>query len=40
VYEAGDATVTTWTYIWRDDNWALTAERVFPRGMRPLELDR
>jgi 3',5'-cyclic AMP phosphodiesterase CpdA len=40
VYEAADATVTAWTYIWRDDDWALTAERVFPRGMRPLELER
>jgi 3',5'-cyclic AMP phosphodiesterase CpdA len=40
VYEAAEATVTVWTYIWRDDDWALTAERLFPRGMRPLVTGR
>jgi 3',5'-cyclic AMP phosphodiesterase CpdA len=36
VYEAAEETVAVSTYIWRDDDWALTAERLFPRGMRPL----
>jgi len=27
------------TYIWRDDDWGLTAERVFPRGREPLEVE-
>jgi hypothetical protein len=40
VYGATEATVTVWTYIWRDDDWALTAERLFPRGLRPLETER
>jgi len=36
LYEARDRTISISTYIWRDDDWALTAERLFPRGMRPL----
>jgi hypothetical protein len=24
------------TYIWRDDDWGLTAVRTFPRGREPL----
>jgi 3',5'-cyclic AMP phosphodiesterase CpdA len=36
VYEAEDSTVAVSTYIWRESDWALTAERLFPRGMRPL----
>jgi 3',5'-cyclic AMP phosphodiesterase CpdA len=38
VYEAAEETVAVSTYIWRDGDWALTAERVFPRGMRPLRV--
>jgi 3',5'-cyclic AMP phosphodiesterase CpdA len=36
VYEAFDNAVLVQTYIWREDDWALTAERRFPRGRQPL----
>ena len=36
VYEPGESTLTINTYIWRDDDWGLTARRVFPRGLEPL----
>lgn len=39
VYEAGDAHLTATTYIWRDDDWALSAERRFPRGLKPLAVE-
>jgi 3',5'-cyclic AMP phosphodiesterase CpdA len=39
VYEADDDTMAVSTYIWRDDDWALTAKRLFPRGMRPLTVS-
>jgi 3',5'-cyclic AMP phosphodiesterase CpdA len=39
VYEAGESTIAISTYIWRDDDWALTARRLFPRGLRPLETE-
>jgi 3',5'-cyclic AMP phosphodiesterase CpdA len=39
VYEVGDDTLTVGTYVWRDDDWALTAERVFPRGREPLTTE-
>jgi len=38
VYEAGDAHLRVHTYTWRGDEWALTAERTFPRGREPLVL--
>jgi len=37
VYEAADTRLTISTYTWRADEWALTAERTFPRGREPLE---
>ena len=37
VYEVGAADIRVATYIWRDDTWALTAERRFPRGREPLD---
>jgi 3',5'-cyclic AMP phosphodiesterase CpdA len=40
VYEAGESEVLVSTYIWRDDDWALTAERRFPRGLEPLAVER
>jgi 3',5'-cyclic AMP phosphodiesterase CpdA len=40
VYEIGSATLTATTYIWRGDDWGLTAQRVFPRGREPLALER
>jgi 3',5'-cyclic AMP phosphodiesterase CpdA len=36
VYEAARDRLLIETYIWRDDEWALTAEREFPRGREPL----
>jgi 3',5'-cyclic AMP phosphodiesterase CpdA len=36
LYEAGPETIEISTYIWRDSDWALSARRLFPRGMRPL----
>ena len=40
VYEVGATTLAVSTYIWRDDDWALTAERIFPRGREPLSVER
>ena len=37
VYEATEATLRVLTYVWREDDWALTANRLYPRGARPLE---
>jgi 3',5'-cyclic AMP phosphodiesterase CpdA len=39
VYEPGERTVAVQTYIWRDDDWGLTAQRVFPRGLGPLAVE-
>ena len=39
VYEVEDRCLRVQTYIWRDTDWALTAERQFPRGIEPLELE-
>jgi 3',5'-cyclic AMP phosphodiesterase CpdA len=36
VYEVEADEIGVATYIWRDDGWALTAERRFPRGSEPL----
>jgi 3',5'-cyclic AMP phosphodiesterase CpdA len=36
VYEIGGETLRALTYIWREDGWALTAARTFPRGREPL----
>jgi 3',5'-cyclic AMP phosphodiesterase CpdA len=36
VYEIADDRLGIRTYVWRDDDWALTAERFFPRGREPL----
>ncbi len=35
VYEIGDDRVDIHSYVWRDDDWGLTAERMFPRGRVP-----
>ena len=40
VYEVGERTLSVHTYIWRGDDWGLTAHRVFPRGLGPLAVDR
>jgi 3',5'-cyclic AMP phosphodiesterase CpdA len=36
VYEIGESTLRTDTYIWRGGDWGLTARRLFPRGLGPL----
>jgi 3',5'-cyclic AMP phosphodiesterase CpdA len=39
VYEIGDDRLHILTYVWRDEDWGLTAERVFPRGREPLQSE-
>ena len=36
VYEVEDEALRILTYVWREDGWALTAVRTFPRGRRAL----
>jgi 3',5'-cyclic AMP phosphodiesterase CpdA len=36
VYEASEDAISVQTYVWRREDWALTAERRFPRGRQPL----
>jgi 3',5'-cyclic AMP phosphodiesterase CpdA len=40
VYEAGEQTLGVTTYIWRDDDWGLTARRTFPRGLGVLAVEQ
>jgi 3',5'-cyclic AMP phosphodiesterase CpdA len=39
VYDIGANSLTVHTYIWRVDDWGLTAVRRFPRGREPLAVD-
>ena len=39
VYEIGEQTLTVATHIWRGGDWALTARRVFPRGLGVLTVE-
>jgi len=39
VYEIDDTCLAVRTYVWRDTDWGLTAERKFPRGREPLESE-
>ena len=39
VYEAAADSLLVQTYVWRDDDWGLTAVRRFPRGRRPLRTE-
>jgi 3',5'-cyclic AMP phosphodiesterase CpdA len=39
VYEIETSCLRIQTYIWRDTDWGLTAERQFPRGREPLESE-
>jgi 3',5'-cyclic AMP phosphodiesterase CpdA len=39
VYEIGEDRLGVQTYVWRNDDWGLTAERLFPRGREPLESE-
>jgi 3',5'-cyclic AMP phosphodiesterase CpdA len=36
VYEAREASLRVETYVWRGEDWGLTAVREFPRGPQPL----
>lgn len=40
VYSADERSLTVDTYIWRGDDWGLTAVRTFPRGGGPLAVER
>ena len=39
LYEADAAELTVRTFIWRNEDWALTALRRFPRGREPLQIE-
>jgi 3',5'-cyclic AMP phosphodiesterase CpdA len=39
VYEIEKTRLRVETYVWRDTDWGLTAERRFPRGREPLESE-
>ena len=39
VYEIGAASIAIQTYVWRADDWELTAVRRFARGREPLSVD-
>ncbi|HUZ82336.1 MAG TPA: metallophosphoesterase, partial [Gaiellaceae bacterium] len=39
VYSADEESLTVDTYIWRDNDWGLTATRRFPRGRAPLAVS-
>jgi len=36
VYDIDEAVLRIQTFVWRDRDWGLTAERLFPRGREPL----
>jgi 3',5'-cyclic AMP phosphodiesterase CpdA len=40
VFEIEPELLRVETYVWRDGDWGLTAERRFPRGREPLETAR
>jgi 3',5'-cyclic AMP phosphodiesterase CpdA len=39
VYEVSRETLLVQTYVWREDDWGLTAARRFPRGREPLHTE-
>jgi 3',5'-cyclic AMP phosphodiesterase CpdA len=39
VYEIEDTFLRIHTFVWRDTDWGLTAEREFPRGREPFEAE-
>jgi 3',5'-cyclic AMP phosphodiesterase CpdA len=39
VYEAREQELVVATYVWREDDWGLTAVRRFPRGRQPLQIQ-
>jgi 3',5'-cyclic AMP phosphodiesterase CpdA len=36
IYDVGERSLRIETYIWRDEDWGLTAVRTYPRGREPL----
>jgi 3',5'-cyclic AMP phosphodiesterase CpdA len=40
LYHADERSLTIETFIWRDDDWGLTAVRTFARGREPLLVER
>jgi 3',5'-cyclic AMP phosphodiesterase CpdA len=39
VYEVEERCLRIRTFVWRDTDWGLTAERQFPRGREPLQTE-
>jgi 3',5'-cyclic AMP phosphodiesterase CpdA len=39
VYEAFEQELAVQTYVWRENDWGLTALRTFPRGRQPLHIE-
>jgi 3',5'-cyclic AMP phosphodiesterase CpdA len=39
VYESSETSILVQTYVWRDDDWGLTAVRHFARGPEPLRVE-
>ena len=39
VYECSEGSIRVETYVWRDDDWGLTAVRRFARGREPLAVE-
>ena len=39
VYECSETSILVETYIWRSDDWGLTAVRRFARGSKPLSVE-
>jgi hypothetical protein len=39
VYEAHEHELVVETYVWRENDWGLTAIRRFPRGSEPLKIE-
>jgi 3',5'-cyclic AMP phosphodiesterase CpdA len=39
VYEVHEDELVVSTYVWREQDWGLTALRRFPRGRRPLQIQ-
>jgi 3',5'-cyclic AMP phosphodiesterase CpdA len=39
VYEWSETSILVQTYVWRDDDWGLTALRRFARGREPLSVE-
>ena len=39
LYEASADSLLVQTYVWREDDWGLTATRRFPRGREPLRTE-